>query len=159
MNKSESRGQFSSSFGFIMAATGSAVGLANVWGFPTLAAQNGGAAFLLVYVLITFLVGFPLLMAELTLGRYAKSNPVGTYQKVQGGKPFVPIGFIGIITVSLILSFYCIVAGKMLALFLNALLEILSFEKLADWVAQSGLVQTLIFTTLFFLLTLFIISA
>ena len=65
-----------------MAATGSAVGLANIWGFPTLAAQNGGAAFLLVYVLITFLVGFPLLMAEFTLGRYAKSNPVGTYQKV-----------------------------------------------------------------------------
>ena len=64
-----SRGQFSSSFGFVMAAAGSAVGLANIWGFPTIAAQNGGAAFLLIYLTITFFVGFPLLMAELTLGR------------------------------------------------------------------------------------------
>ena len=97
------RGNFSSSIGFIMAAAGSAVGLANIWSFPSLAAQNGGAAFLLIYLLITFLVGFPLLMAELTLGRYARSNPVGTYQKIIGGKPFVPMGFLGIVTVSLMI--------------------------------------------------------
>jgi NSS family neurotransmitter:Na+ symporter len=137
-----------------MAAAGSAVGLANIWGFPTIAAQNGGAAFLLIYLTITFFVGFPLLMAELTLGRYARSNPVGTYQKLHGGRPFVPMGYLSII----ILSFYCIVAGKMLAFFLSALLNILGLDYLAIWIASEGTTQNLIFTSLFFLLTLSIIS-
>ncbi|QSA19881.1 sodium-dependent transporter, partial [Vibrio furnissii] len=66
---SSSRGQFTSRFGFIMAAAGSAVGLGNVWGFPTQAASNGGAVFLIVYLLMVFLLAFPMLVAELTIGR------------------------------------------------------------------------------------------
>ncbi len=72
---SSSRGQFSSRFGFIMAAAGSAVGLGNVWGFPTQAASNGGAVFLLVYLCMVFLLAYPMLVAELTIGRYGQSNP------------------------------------------------------------------------------------
>jgi NSS family neurotransmitter:Na+ symporter len=153
-----SRGNFSSSLGFVMAAAGSAVGLANIWGFPSLVAQNGGAAFLLIYLLLTFLVGFPLLMAELALGRYARSNPVGTYQKLQGGKPFIPMGFLGIVTVSLILSFYSIVAGKMIALFLGGFLEFMGMHGLAQWITQDSILQKVLFTSLFFVLTLSIIS-
>ena len=61
-----------------MAAAGSAIGLGNVWGFPTQTAQNGGAAFVILYVAIAFLVGYPILLAEFTIGRHAESNPVGT---------------------------------------------------------------------------------
>ena len=106
------RGQFSSSIGFVMAAAGSAIGLGNVWSFPTLTAQNGGAGFVFVYLILMFLVGFPLLLAEFVIGRHSRSNPVGAYQKIKGGRPFVPAGALGVITIGVVLSFYCIVAGK-----------------------------------------------
>ena len=140
-----------------MAAAGSAVGLANIWSFPSLVAQNGGAAFLLIYLLFTFLVGFPLLMAELTLGRYARSNPVGAYQKIEGGKPFVPMGFLAMITVSLVLSFYSIVAGRIMALFMNGFLEFFGVEWMTAWMLHDGITQKVVFTSIFFLLTLSII--
>ncbi|MEQ9465365.1 MAG: sodium-dependent transporter, partial [Haliea sp.] len=70
------RGEFSSRFGFIMAAAGSAVGLGNIWGFPTQAASNGGAAFLLVYLVLAFTLAYPVLMAELIIGRHAHANAV-----------------------------------------------------------------------------------
>ena len=74
------RGEFGSRFGFIMAAAGSAVGLGNIWGFPTQAASNGGAAFVLVYLLLTFLLAYPVLMAELTLG-HAHGNTSRRWQR------------------------------------------------------------------------------
>ena len=70
------RGEFSSRFGFVMAASGSAVGLGNIWGFPTQAASNGGAAFLLVYLILAFTLAYPALMAELIIGRHAHANAV-----------------------------------------------------------------------------------
>ena len=70
----ENRVQFSSRIGFVLAAAGSAVGLGNIWGFPTQAADNGGAAFLLVYLFLVFLLGYPILCAELLIGRYGQSN-------------------------------------------------------------------------------------
>ena len=72
----EIRGEFSSRFGFVMAASGSAVGLGNIWGFPTQAASNGGAAFLLVYLVLAFTLAYPALMAELIIGRHAHANAV-----------------------------------------------------------------------------------
>ena len=69
-----SRGEFSSRFGFVMAAAGSAVGLGNIWGFPTQAASNGGAAFLLVYLILAFTLAYPALMAELIIGRHARHS-------------------------------------------------------------------------------------
>ncbi|MEO0577784.1 MAG: sodium-dependent transporter, partial [Pseudomonadota bacterium] len=70
------RGEFSSRIGFVLAASGSAVGLGNIWGFPTQAASNGGGAFLVVYLILTFLLAYPTLMAEFLIGRYAKANAV-----------------------------------------------------------------------------------
>ena len=75
------RGEFSSRFGFVMAAAGSAVGLGNIWGFPTQAASNGGAAFLLVYLLLAFTLAYPALMAELIIGRHAHSNAVNALRE------------------------------------------------------------------------------
>ena len=69
-----SRGEFGSRFGFVMAASGSAVGLGNIWGFPTQAASNGGAAFLLVYLFLAFVLAYPVLMAELVIGRHAHAD-------------------------------------------------------------------------------------
>ena len=66
-----SRGEFSSRFGFLMAASGSAVGLGNIWGFPTNAASNGGAAFLFTYLLLALVLAYPALMAELIIGRHS----------------------------------------------------------------------------------------
>ncbi|MGY0622384.1 MAG: sodium-dependent transporter, partial [Paraglaciecola chathamensis] len=76
------RGEFSSRIGFVLAAAGSAVGLGNIWGFPTQVASNGGAAFVLVYVLLAFVLAYPVLMAELIIGRATRSNMVDALGKI-----------------------------------------------------------------------------
>ena len=84
---SEDRGQWGSKLGFIMAAAGSAVGLGNIWRFPYVTGENGGAAFVLVYLACVFLIGVPLLYVELALGRASGRNPVGAFQKTKPGTP------------------------------------------------------------------------
>ena len=142
-----------------MAAAGSAIGLGNVWGFPTQTAQNGGAAFVILYLMMAFLVGYPILLAEFTIGRHAQSNPVGTYQKIRGGKRFVPLGFLGLVTVGLILSFYAIIAGAMVAFFLAPVLVLLGAAEAAEWVTSQGVASNMLFATFFFLLTILIVAA
>jgi neurotransmitter:Na+ symporter, NSS family len=154
-----SRGEFSSSFGFVMAAAGSAIGLGNVWGFPTQTAQNGGAAFVLLYVIIAFLVGYPILLAEFTIGRHAHSNPVGTYQKIRGGKKFIPLGYLGLVTVGLILSFYSIIAGTTVAYFMSPVLQLIGADGAAAWIISQGIVSNMLFSTVFFILTIVIVAA
>ncbi|MDH3710199.1 MAG: sodium-dependent transporter [Cyclobacteriaceae bacterium] len=159
MKDHNTRGQFTSSLGFIMAAAGSAIGLGNIWGFPTQTAMNGGAGFVLAYIVLIFLIGYPLLLAEFVIGRYAQSNPIGAYMKIKGGRPFIPAGFLGLLTVGFVLSFYCMVAGKMLAHFVGSFLEMLQLSSWAQWVVQDHWSPSLIFTTVFFLFTWMIISA
>ena len=79
------RGEFSSKLGFLMAAAGSAVGIGNVISFPSLVASNGGAAFLIIYLALAFLLAFPALMAELVIGRHAKANSVEAMRKIGRG--------------------------------------------------------------------------
>ena len=115
---SNPRGEFRSTLGFILAAAGSAVGLGNIWGFPTQAASNGGAAFLITYLMLAFVLAYPALMAELLIGRHTHRNMVTALESLPEGGPlrflgrFTGIG--GLVTASLILSFYAIVAGWML---------------------------------------------
>ena len=154
-----SRGEFTSSFGFIMAAAGSAIGLGNIWGFPTQTAQNGGAAFVLLYLILAFVVGYPILLAEFTIGRHTQSNPVGAYQKIKGGKRFVPIGFLGITTVGFILAFYTIIAGTMVAYFISPILQLLGAETAAAWVISQGTISNMLFASVFFFLTILIVAA
>ncbi|MEQ8424565.1 MAG: sodium-dependent transporter, partial [Cyclobacteriaceae bacterium] len=154
-----SRGEFSSSFGFIMAAAGSAIGLGNIWGFPTQTAQNGGAAFVVLYLILAFVVGYPILLAEFTIGRHSQSNPVGTYQKIEGGKRFVPVGFLGIITVGFILSFYSIIAGTMVAYFIEPILKLVGLGGAAAWVTSQGVQSNMLFASVFFFLTIMIVVA
>ena len=74
------RGAWGSKVAFIFAATGSAIGLGNIWRFPTMVSQNGGAVFVLIYILAVALIGFTVMLAELTLGRHAQKNPVGAFE-------------------------------------------------------------------------------
>ena len=157
------RGEFSSRFGFLMAAVGSAVGLGNIWGFPTNAASNGGAAFLFAYLLLAFALAYPALMAELIIGRYARANGVTALQKIATGpksKLFGSfVGVLGIVTVSFILSFYAIVSGWMLAFLLHPVAQVVGLEAFAEWLIIDGVVRNSLFVVVFMLLTIFIISA
>ncbi|MFK7830425.1 MAG: sodium-dependent transporter [Congregibacter sp.] len=157
------RGEFSSRFGFIMAAAGSAVGLGNIWGFPTQAASNGGAAFLIVYLILAFTLAYPALMAELILGRHAHANAVaalaGTSDNVIAKRVGAGAGMVGFVVASLILSFYAIVAGWMLAHCLAAVANIVGATGAANWLTGFTLPRNLVFMALFMVLTVAIISA
>lgn len=108
------REHWGSRFGFIMAAAGSAIGLGNVWRFPYVAGENGGGAFLLIYLAIIAVFGFSLAMTEIALGRATQRNPVGAFRQL-GGRLWTPAGYLGVIAGFVILSFYCVVAGWTLA--------------------------------------------
>lgn len=157
------RGEFSSRFGFLMAASGSAVGLGNIWGFPTNTASNGGAAFLIAYLVLTFALAYPALMAELIIGRHARSNAVAALKYISPGKGSkslaVVVGFVGILTVSFILSFYAIVSGWMIAFFFDPVSRLLGMEGLAQWLTNDTAIRNSLFVVVFMVLTVFIISA
>jgi len=155
----QARGKFGSTFGFVMAAAGAAIGLGNIWGFPTQTAQNGGAAFVVVYLVLAFVLGYPVLTAEFIIGRHTRSNPVRAYQRVPGGKPFVPVGLLGIVTVTVVLSFYSILAGWMMAHFLEPLFQLLGADQAAAWVTAKSAPDSMSLTSLFFLLTILIVVA
>lgn len=156
------RAHFTTSFGFLMAATGSAVGLGNIWGFPTNAASNGGGAFLLVYLLLTFLLAYPALMAELLIGRERHANILTALEGLSE-KPVTRflgrlLGFGGLLTASLILSFYAIVAGWMLGKFLEPLAQLLALPTLARWLEADSLWRNGLLCLMFSLLTLAIVA-
>jgi len=156
-----SRGAFSSRIGFIMAAAGSAVGLGNIWGFPTQTASNGGAAFVLVYLVLAFCLAYPAFMAELLIGRYGQANAVTSLQKISRNifhKRFAfVVGFGGIICAALILSFYGILAGWMMSYAVEPFSRLLGMDATADWVISQSLTRNLLFCALFMFLTIFII--
>ena len=104
------RGEFSSRLGFILAASGSAVGLGNIWKFPFEVGNGGGAAFVVMYLLFCFLLCFPVMVAEIAIGRKTQKNAVGAFRALN--KPrWSFIGKLGILSGFLILSFYNVVAG------------------------------------------------
>ncbi len=157
----ESRAQFSSKIGFILAAAGSAVGLGNIWGFPTQAASNGGGAFLLIYLFLVFLLGYPLLVAELTIGRYGQANPVKASGKIMpNGKAAVGRSFavVGLITASCILSFYAILAGWLMGFFFSPLLEIVGLHDAAQWLESFSTGRNLLLTVLFMVATIYVVK-
>ena len=106
----EDRGQFSSRLGFILAAAGSAVGLGNLVAFPVMASKNGGAAFLIVYILFIALVCYPVMLAEIAMGRASQRNPVGAYSSLPGGGGLWRwAGKLAILTPFMIAVFYTVV--------------------------------------------------
>jgi len=108
-------GQWSSRLIFIMAATGSAVGLGNIWKFPYITGENGGGAFVLVYLLCIAAIGIPIMMSEVMLGRRGRQSPINTMATLaaEAGKPKIwsMLGWFGVIAGFLILSYYSVIAG------------------------------------------------
>ena len=157
------RGEFSSRLAFIFAASGSAVGLGNIWGFPTNAAENGGAAFVLMYLILAFLLAYPAMMAELIIGRHTRANMVNALQAISPGQTAKAIGKLtgigGMVTAGLILSFYSIVAGWFIAFMLEPLTSVVGLESMGNWLTESSLVRNIGFAGFFILLTVLIISA
>ena len=158
-----SREQFSSRTGFIMAAAGSAIGLGNIWGFPTNTASNGGAAFVLVYFIMAFCLAYPALMAELIIGRHSRSNIMTALRFIAPNKASrilgTGVGLYGVLTASLILSFYGIVAGWMLSYLGEAAANMVGWQAAAEWLTGFSFERNVISMGLFMLLTMAIISS
>ena len=111
MHHQQTRPGFKSKFGAIAALAGSAVGLGNIWKFPYIAGTNGGGAFLLVYIFFTIAIGFPVMLAEFSLGRHSQQNALGTFRVLAPGTSWLLFGLLSILSATLILSFYGTVSG------------------------------------------------
>ena len=105
------RANFSSKLGVILATAGSAVGLGNVWRFPYMAGENGGAVFIMIYVACILLLGIPCMVSEFIIGRHGQANTARAYHKLSGGSPWSVIGYMGVLTGFLITGYYAVVAG------------------------------------------------
>lgn len=114
------RERWGSPLGFILATTGFSVGLGNIWRFPYLVGENGGGAFLLIYVLLAVLVGVPLFTAEMSLGRRAQATPLAAMRKLAGRSPFRLIGWLGVGAAFLIMAYYQLIMGWIAAYFVRA---------------------------------------
>lgn len=105
------RDSFSGRFAVVAAVAGSAVGLGNIWRFPYIAGENGGGAFLLVYLFCVVVIGIPVMTSEFIIGRSAQKNPYGAFRALAPGKPWFLIGIMGVAAAFMILAFYTTVAG------------------------------------------------
>ena len=105
------RASFSGKLGVILATAGSAVGLGNVWRFPYMAGENGGAVFIIIYVVCVLLLGIPCMISEFIIGRHGQANTARAFRKMSGGTPWALIGYLGVLTGFLITGYYAVVAG------------------------------------------------
>ena len=108
---SQARENFGSKMGAVLAAAGSAVGLGNIWRFPIETGQNGGAAFIIVYVACVLLLGIPIMMSEFFIGRHTHTNTAGAYRMLAPGTAWNWVGRLGVLSGFVILSYYSVVAG------------------------------------------------
>ncbi len=164
--KKSVHGAWSSRIAFILAATGSAVGLGNIWKFPYIAGENGGGAFVIVYIFCVLLIGIPIMIAETMLGRRSQRNPVETMEllteEAGADKNWHYLGWVGVIAGLIILSYYSVIAGWASAYVLKAFTG--SFFD-ADAVAIKGIfdgfvaspVQLIFWHSLFMLATMLIV--
>lgn len=160
VNNAAGRGNFGSRMGVILASAGSAVGLGNIWRFPTEVGNNGGAAFILIYLLFVLLLALPVMVCEFLMGRSSRSNTVGAWKVLAPGSPLVVAGYFGILAGVLILSFYSVVAGWTLDYTILSLSNRLSGNQDFAQVFQSFVSNPwypIIFLSFFLLLTHWIV--
>ena len=112
MEKKHTRGSFTGSIGFVLAAAGSAVGLGNIWRFPYLAAKDGGGTFILVYIVLALTFGFTLLTTDIAIGRKTGQSPLVAYGKIHPG--WNGLGLLASIVPVVILPYYCSIGGWVL---------------------------------------------
>jgi NSS family neurotransmitter:Na+ symporter len=105
------RENWTSKLGFILAASGSAIGLGNIWRFPFVTGTNGGAIFLIIYLAAIILIGYPVLISEMAIGRKTEKNAIGAFKKLAPNTPWWLVGGLGVLAGFVILSYYSVVAG------------------------------------------------
>jgi len=155
------REHWGSRLGFILAAAGSAVGLGNIWKFPYMAGENGGGAFLVIYLALVFTIGISVMLAEFVIGRMSEKNAIGAFAKLKGGL-WPIVGLFGVAAAFMILSFYSVVAGWTLSYMIKAVTGALAIEDpaaLGDIFGGfiSDTTSPLIFHAIFMSLTIFVV--
>jgi len=156
------RANFSSRLGVILATAGSAVGLGNVWRFPYMTGQNGGAVFIIIYLLCVLLLGIPCMISEFIVGRHSQSNTARAFRKMSGGTAWSLIGYMGVLTGFLITGYYAVVSGWCLQYIWASLVGHLQGSP--DYISQyfatfsSDPVKPIFWTVIVLLITYLIIS-
>jgi NSS family neurotransmitter:Na+ symporter len=130
------RGSFSSNIGFILAGAGSAIGLGAIWRFPYMTGANGGAVFVLVFLACCFLIGVPVMIAEITLGRHTLRNPVGTFNLLHGGPLWKAVGALCVLSGFMIFSWYSVISGWVVAYLWEAARGTFSTVQSSEHVAE-----------------------
>ena len=150
------RGSFNTRLGFILAASGSAVGLGNIWKFPFEVSNGGGAAFLIMYLMFCFILCFPVIVSEIAIGRNTKKNAIGAFNEM-GKREWNFIGKMGVLCGVLILSFYTIVAGWVLGYVIEMISGNFSIsDNFGYYVNNTS--NVLFYSVLFMVITAFIVS-
>ncbi len=158
------RGGWGSKVAFIFAAAGSAVGLGNIWRFPYQTGMNGGAAFVFVYLIAVFLIGLAVFLAEVSMGRMTKKNPVGAFKQIKPKSPWFLVGILGVFTAVMILSYYGVIAGWTLGYAVKAIRGDFSHKLTEEFVQNmfahfsSNIGLNLILFSLFILITVLVVS-
>ncbi len=147
--------QWSSRFGFIMAAAGSAIGLGNLWKFPYIAGTNGGAVFLILYIVFLVLLGIPILLSELAIGRFAGFNAIDSCKKINPKWGFA--GAFGIIGAFGVLSSYCVVGGWVIRYIINSVTDSGMGADYFDSFSSRGF-EPILWTFVFMAVTCFIVT-
>lgn len=155
MAASSGRGQWSSQLGFVLAAAGSAIGLGNIWRFPYVAGESGGGAFVLVYLVCVVLIALPVMLLEISLGRATQKNAVGAILALKGGTKWRYLGYLAILTGLGILSYYAVIAGKVVAYCVSYTQGMFTG---ADQLYQGTSLSTLVYFTLFLVLTILVVA-
>ena len=157
-----SHNNFKSRIGIILATAGSAVGLGNIWRFPYMTGENGGAAFILLYILFILLLGIPGMICEFIVGRHAGTNAVRAYRRLSGKKGWRVVGYMGILSSILIFGFYSVVAGWCLYYLLSSVLNRLAGDSqfILDYFStfSSDLITPILCGLLFIVLTHLVVA-
>lgn len=163
MTQNSSRETFGSRIGFVLAAAGAAVGLGNIWGFPTQAASNGGGAFLFVYLLMIFIVAFPMLVVEMAIGRSGQANPVDSMRSLTPNpvakRIGAVVGWVGLSVPSAVLAFYSIVGGWIICFLLAAITDLVGLTQASLWLKGFSVERNLFGTLIFYLFTILIVRS
>ncbi|MGG0667252.1 sodium-dependent transporter [Lederbergia citrisecunda] len=155
------REQWTSKIGFVLAAAGSAIGLGAIWKFPYMAGTNGGSVFVLLFIICTLAIGLPILLAEFVIGRRGQHDAVTSLKKLAPGKPWFLIGWMGLLSSFILLSFYSVVGGWILSYLVRALvfnLDVADYGELFNTIiANPG--EVLIAQAVFMILTIWIVQS
>lgn len=161
----QKRESWGSKTGFILAAAGSAIGLGNIWKFPYIAGENGGASFIIIYLICIAIIGLPVLIAEILIGRTTQRDPVGAFYKLSNSKLWASVGGMGVVGGFLILSFYAVIAGWAVGYIVEAVLG--NFNSFTEPTSASDHFNNLVgniywilgYFTLFMIITMVIVYA